>query len=84
MVFVAMLAKGFIVQETFPTDPTHDWWRSDGDGEAVRLVGTHAFPICWHTICRELNIFATTFLRKVLLAPLAFEIGQETEKWSKW
>ena len=35
MLFIAMLAKGRVVQETFATDPTHHWRRSDG--EAVQL-----------------------------------------------
>ena len=82
MLFVAMLAKGRIVEETFTTDPTHHWWR--GNGEAVLLFGalcvilvgggTHAFPIRGHAICRQLDIFATAFLGEVLLAPFAFEV----------
>ena len=89
VLFVAMLAKGRIVEETFAADPAHYWWR--GNSEAVhpglRVItvgaGAHALPISRHSVCSQLDVIAATFLGKELLATVAFEICQQTESWSE-
>ena len=91
MFSIAVLLERSVVEETFAADPAHYWWRSYGEAGqlcgVLRVIivsaGAHAFPICRHSVCCQLDVFAADLLGKVLLAACAFEVGQETEGWSE-